>query len=68
MDKRERYEHTHTPQGYFLHLATTQDAEGDHCPSCGRTVVHEFNHAFECPVYRPDPNSIAATKQTAQEV
>lgn len=63
------YEHTHTPQGTFLSLSQTQDAAGDHCLDCGRSVyqgtnpsqnTQPHNHAMTCSRYAPHPASIAA--------
>ena len=58
MDKTERYNHIHNRQGHPLSLTTTQDAAGDHCPDCGRTAEEPYNHAFDCPAYRPHPGSV----------
>lgn len=63
------YEHTHTPLSAFLTLSQIQDAAGEHCPDCGRSVyvgtnsaqdTQPHNHARTCSNYRPHPASIAA--------
>lgn len=68
MNSRERYEHTHTPEGYFLHLGTVQDAiEPSNCATCGRTTNEPWNHAFDCPSYRPHGSSIAGRRLAQAE-
>lgn len=57
------FDHTHTPAGNMVYLAQTQDAEGEHCPHCARSIYPDtapHNHARHCPQYRPHPGSIAA--------
>ncbi|GAB3754827.1 hypothetical protein GCM10027591_03770 [Zhihengliuella somnathii] len=62
------YDHTHTPNGAFLALATAQSAGNDpKCADCKRTIItrahtgtpEPWQHAIECPNYEPHPNSIA---------
>ena len=66
------YEHTHTPQGVFLSLSQIQDAAGERCPDCGRTIYRRtdpgrntqpHHHAQTCQQYRPHPASIAAQNE-----
>lgn len=63
------YDHLHTPNGHFLYLSQTQDAEGEHCGDCGRSVYPDtqpHNHAMDCPVYLPHPDSIAGQASIGQ--
>jgi hypothetical protein len=66
----DEYDHTHDVNGHPIQLSQTQDAEGDHCHDCKRSLytgnfdvladTQPHNHAIGCSNYQPHPTSIAA--------
>ncbi len=64
------YDHTHDPLGHPIVITPLQDANGDNCTECGRTIIarHDFpkgepetwQHETSCSLYEPHPNSIAS--------
>jgi len=65
-----QHDDTHDTTGLPIQLTQTQDAEGDHCGDCGRSIyvghvdplqnTQPHNHALDCSSYEPHPASIAA--------
>lgn len=48
---------------HFMTIGAVQDAQGNNCAECGRTLntraADPWLHAFQCSSYEPHPNSIA---------
>lgn len=54
---------TATGPDAVLSLGATQDAAGEQCPDCGRTLnPQQWFHDIRCPAYMPHPHSLAAEK------